>query len=360
MKKPKPLVINKRINTGRVQNPRTIGNVDLRRITATHAAPVDAKPLKPLLIIKPPKPIVMKQAKRLIVKLRFPFAVFILLTANFAYATAPAETDAIKPYKGMEPEAPPSDTLRVKKLFADNNTLLEYPHFSNLRKYSILGINKKKSASDDSLSFKPTVQAGAIVHLFAFAEQDGYSKPSAASDAWNRGFLLYRCRLLLGGRLSRKASFFMETELPSAVGASGNSKNVKVAPVILDAQFQYNFSEAFQLIAGKQLISNNRNGLQGAAALMANDFSYFQYPYNLFANSPLQGNFGRDLGVNARGFLFRNKLEYRAGVFTGRNVNGKGPLRYTGRLAYNFLETEKDYYYSGTNLGQGKTLTWGA
>ncbi|MHC5954190.1 hypothetical protein ACYTX9_09760, partial [Streptococcus pyogenes] len=77
------------------------------------------------------------------------------------------------------------------------------------------------------------------------------------------------------------------------------SKNVKVSPIILDAQYEHTFSNAFMLIAGLQLVSHNRNGLQGAASLMANDFTYFQYPYNLFENSPLQGNFGRDLGVNA-------------------------------------------------------------
>jgi len=93
---------------------------------------------------------------------------------------------------------------------------------------------------------------------------------------------------------------------------------------------------------------------------MANDFSFFQYPYNLFANSPLQGNFGRDLGINFRGFLFNDHLEYRTGVFSGRNTDGKGPLRFTGRFAYNFLDREKDYYYAGTNLGAGKTLTWAA
>ncbi|MDN5286692.1 MAG: hypothetical protein JWR38_2966 [Mucilaginibacter sp.] len=258
----------------------------------------------------------------------------------------------------------PSATVAgAEDMAADHNLLLEYPNFARVRKYSILGINRK-TVLNDSLPFKPTIQVGSIVHMFAFGEQDGYSNPQTAASptAWNRGFTLYRARVLVGGQLSRKGSFFLETDLSSAIGGpnADGTKNVKVAPIILDAQYQYNFSNAFQLIAGQQLVSDNRNGLQGAAALMANDFSYFQYPYNLFANSPLQGNFGRDLGVNARGFIFNNKFEYRVGVFTGRNVDGKGPLRYVGRFAYNFLDTEKDYYYAGTNLGKGKTLTWGA
>jgi hypothetical protein len=246
---------------------------------------------------------------------------------------------------------------------SDHNLLLEYPGLKYVRNTAILNMNKKHILSNDSTPFKPTIQVGAIVHMFAFAQQDGFSAPGTTSaTSWSRGLDIYRARVLVGGQLSKKGSFFMETELPSAIGGPNpdSTKNVKVSPIILDAQYQYNFCNAFQVVAGQQLVSNNRNGLQGAAALMANDFSFFQYPYNLFANSPLQGNFGRDLGVNFRGFLFNDHLEYRAGAFTGRNTDGKGPLRFVGRFAYNFLDREKDYYYAGTNLGVGKTFTWAA
>lgn len=245
----------------------------------------------------------------------------------------------------------------------DHNLLLEYPGLQYVRNQAVFNMNKKHILNNDSIPFKPSIQVGAIVHMFASAQQDGFSDPGTANpSSYSRGFTLYRARVLVGGQLSKKGSFFMETELPSAIGGPNpdGTKNVKVSPIILDAQYQYNFSNAFQIIAGQQLVSNNRNGLQGAAALMANDFSFFQYPYNLFANSPLQGNFGRDLGINTRGFLANDHLEYRVGAFTGRNVDGKGPLRFVGRFAYNFLDREKDYYYAGTNLGQGKTFTWAA
>lgn len=257
-----------------------------------------------------------------------------------------------------------ADTTHTSvKVAEDHNLLLEYPGFAEVRKYSYININKKHILKEEA-NFKPSIQVGAIVHMFAGAEQEGYTNPQNATEpsTWKKGFTLYRARVLVGGQLTRKGSFFLETEIPSAIGGSNGdgTKNVKVAPIILDAQFQYDFSNAFQIIAGQQLVSNNRNGLQGAAALMANDFSYFQYPYNLFENSPLQGNFGRDLGVNTRGFLLHDKFEYRIGVFTGRNLDGKDPLRFVGRFAYNFLDTEKSYYYAGTNLGKGKTLTWAA
>jgi len=276
----------------------------------------------------------------------------VLFFLNFAYA-APDST-------GL----PGSRDTTSAGTADEHNLLLEYPNLKYVRNTALFNINKKHILSNDTTPFKPSIQVGAIVHMFASSEQDGYSNPQGAAtpNSWNRGFTLYRARVLVGGQLSRKGSFFMETELPSAIGGPNpdGTKNVKVSAIILDAQYQYSFSNSFQVVAGQQLVSNNRNGLQGAAALMANDFSYFQYPYNLFANSPLQGNFGRDLGVNFRGFLGSDHLEYRMGVFTGRNVDSKGPLRFVGRFAYNFLDREKDYYYSGTNLGKGKTFTWGA
>ncbi len=291
---------------------------------------------------------------------------YLLLTSHLIFANF-ARASGKSPELPVGSGMPTADTARVSSLSdttkttKDHNLLLEFPNFSDVRKYAYLKMNRKAVLSD-TVPFKPSIQVGAALHMFAFTEQDGYSNPRNAGSptSWQRGFALYRSRILLGAQLTPKASFFMETELPSIIGGpkADSTKNVKVSPIILDAQLHYTFSNAFQLVIGQQLVSNNRNGLQGCAALMANDFSYFQYPYNMFENSPLQGNFGRDLGINARGFLLNDKLEYRAGVFTGRNIDGKGPLRLVGRFAYNFLDTEKDYYYAGTNLGRGETFTW--
>lgn len=224
----------------------------------------------------------------------------------------------------------------------------------------------KDSIPKKEKPFKPSIQVGSIVHMFASYEQNGFGPGGNREttdndpDAWSKDFNLYRARVLVGGKLSKNGSFFLETDLPSAVGrGSGDSKNVKVSPIILDAQYEHTFGN-HMVIAGLQLVSHNRNGLQGAAGLLANDFTYFQYPYNLFADQPLQGNFGRDLGINTRGFFLDDKLEYRFGIFTGRNtgefVNDDPALRYVGRVAYNFFDAEKDYYYAGTKLGTGKTL----
>jgi len=209
------------------------------------------------------------------------------------------------------------------------------------------------------------IQVGALLHLIGVGLQD---RTTAAQDAdpnfqrqWQRQLNVYRARILVGANISEKTSFFMETEIPSIIGRtdSAGNKNMQVSPIILDAQVEHIFNKHFSLIAGMQLEGVTRNALQSAASLMGLDFGYFQYPYNLFTNSPLQGNFGRDIGLQARGFFFNDRLEYRLGAFSGRNFDQYSPLRIVGRLNFNILDREKDFYYTGTTLGQGKLWSIG-
>lgn len=227
---------------------------------------------------------------------------------------------------------------------------------------------EKETVADSTApvaEFKPSFQVGSIVHMMGSYAQVGYpgSAPSTNGkpEDWVKGAMLYRGRILVGGQLSKKGSFFLETELPTPVGAVGaTGKNAQSPLVMLDCQYEHVFAPAFSIVAGAQLVSGNRNGLQGAASLMANDFTFYQYAYNTFTSQPLRSNFGRDVGVNFRGMLLKDKLEYRLGFFLGRAQNGNDPLRTVGRLVYNFLDADKSYYYSGTNLGKGKTISLGA
>lgn len=230
-----------------------------------------------------------------------------------------------------------------------------------------------KEMAPDSVPFEPSIHVGSIVHMYGSADQRGFGPGGASLDdnasKWDHSFSIYRARILVGGQLSEKGSFFLETELPAPPTLIGSSaKNMGVTPRILDAQYEHKFHNSFQIIAGLILTSHNRNGLQGAAALMANDFTYFQYPYNMFESSPLQGFLGRDVGIATRGFLLDDQFEYRLGLYSGRRTSNdaapgfdsQAPFRVVGRFVYNFLEPEKAYYYSGTNLGKGETVALAA
>jgi hypothetical protein len=92
---------------------------------------------------------------------------------------------------------------------------------------------------------------------------------------------------------------------------------------------------------------------------MGLEFGWYQYPYNLFENGPLQNNFGRDIGINSRGFLAGERLEWRLGLFRGRSTDPYSPFRSVFRFNYSFLEKEKGLYYAGSSLGKGRILSVG-
>ncbi|MCU0446251.1 MAG: hypothetical protein MUE85_15195 [Microscillaceae bacterium] len=284
-------------------------------------------------------------------KLNHCFAFCLLTLVIISFSGTYAQTSRLQNHTaylfrqspGQKPEA---DLYSISQTPAPKNTLKH------------LRLNLADSA-------KKSVQVGGLLHFDAVGLQD---KPTALQSAnpnynrrWERQMYVYRARILVGANISSKTSFFLETEIPVIVGRTdaNGQKRSQVSPIILDAQVEHIFSKYFSVIAGMQLVGTTRNALQSAAALMALDFGYFQYPYSLFENSALQGNFGRDIGVNLRGFLADERLEYRLGVFNGRRDDPYSPFRVIGRLNYNFLNREKDFYYTGTTLGQGKILAWG-
>jgi hypothetical protein len=55
--------------------------------------------------------------------------------------------------------------------------------------------------------------------------------------------------------------------------------------------------------------------------------------------------------------LFKDRLEYRIGLFSGRRTDLFSPYRITARFNYNFLEKEKDFYYTVNSLGKGKIIS---
>ncbi|MCC5943949.1 MAG: hypothetical protein JJT94_03380 [Bernardetiaceae bacterium] len=211
--------------------------------------------------------------------------------------------------------------------------------------------------------FKPSIQLGFFLQSHWRASQERLSVGSPSSD-FNNQLYLYRARILLGAELSPRTSFFFQTELPQPVGLVGGdgNKNIQtVAPVILDAQIQYQFHKNFMMLGGMQLVGSSRQALQSPVTLLGLDFSYYQYAYNLFGFQALQNFFGRDIGVNARGFVLDERLEWRLGAFRGGSMmgNSQAPLRFVSRLNYNFLDKETFLYYSGTNLGKAKLLAIG-
>jgi hypothetical protein len=164
-------------------------------------------------------------------------------------------------------------------------------------------------------------------------------------------------RLLFGGKFAEKWSFFVETDSPN-LGKSDAAGNKDAGDLFFqDIYLTYEHSAAFKADFGMILVPLSRNSGQSAATHLAQDYG----PYSFLHNAPTKSRIGRDYGVQARGYLAGNKLEYRAGVFDGnRGANASEDLRFAGRLAYNVFEPEVGIFYTGSNLGAKRQLAFGA
>ncbi len=217
--------------------------------------------------------------------------------------------------------------------------------------------------------FISQVQANVLQESLTNAQQTAVD---AGTDTrhWIRQFQVRRLRLILGGTIAKNTTLFFDTDITPAIGSlaggvrSGTTKNgfndagSGTANIFVqDLYLQHTFAPEFSLLAGMMLDGISRNGLQSMFTLMA--LNYGAYSFSSVNVGGLQNAVGRDVGFMARGFLADERLEYRLGVFEGRNFAQYSPLRTTLRLNYNFLDREKGYFYTGTFLGKGQTLAVG-
>lgn len=217
---------------------------------------------------------------------------------------------------------------------------------------ALLGLAKAAEAqwelkADDG---KTSIKFGYLVQARAESEEQ-----AVGDDAQNLFFR--RLRLLFGGKLTEKWSYFIETDSPN-LGKSDNAGNKDTGDVFIqDAFFTYEHSDQVKVDLGMILIPFARNSSQSAATHLAQDYG----PYSFLASAPTKSRVGRDYGVQARGYLADKKFEYRFGVFDGaRGTNASEEFRFAGRVAYNFFESETGFFYTGNNLGAKRQLAIGA
>lgn len=178
---------------------------------------------------------------------------------------------------------------------------------------------------------------------------------------WSSDFNLDSARIYINGQIHKNIKFELNTECVFC----GNSGIPPEEYVVLDAIAKFEFSPQFNIWAGRMLVPAERQELNGP--YYSTTYDAFKTP---FYSSDFSTDFGtggagvyaRDHGVNLWGALgSEGALQYVAGIFNGlESAAGTGPnqddnLLYAGRLAYNFLDVEKNpgYYTSGTYYGGG-------
>jgi hypothetical protein len=210
-----------------------------------------------------------------------------------------------------------------------------------------------KIASEDgnsSIKFGFLMQGRVEFNDFVVPETDPVQTDTA------QDFYLRRARLLIGGQIAPKWTFFIETDSPNlGKGESDGTKNAGDV-YLQDWAVTFNQSDAFKLDMGMLLIPFGHNGTQSAASLLPVDYGVFSF----LTNGPTDSRIGRDYGVLARGYLADKHFEYRAGVFSGqRGTDSTNDFRYVARVVYHVFEPEAGLFYSGTNLGKKKILSIG-
>jgi hypothetical protein len=186
------------------------------------------------------------------------------------------------------------------------------------------------------------------------------------SKGYQENFKLRRVRLILAGQVAKNVTFFMQTDNPNMGITTGTStKALNTGFLIQDAFGEWRVfgSDAFILDFGKMLAPFTRNSLQSTSSHLALDGGTWTF----LQSAPLQADAGRDLGLQFKSYLVDDHLEIRAGLFDGLRAattpastsGSRNPYRFTGRIVYNFFDTEKGYVPVGTNLGKKKIVAIG-
>jgi hypothetical protein len=177
------------------------------------------------------------------------------------------------------------------------------------------------------------------------------------TDRVMQNIYLRRARIILGGRLDERTSFFFDTE--SAWILKGFPDGPKQDPPmkVLDFFGTRELTPNHRIDVGLILTPACYNHLQSAASLLALDYGSFTFA----EAESLQTRTGRDPGVQARGLLADKLIEYRVGIFEGlRGPDESYPFRFAGRVAlYPFQTAGSSMFYSGTAFGAVRTLSIG-
>lgn len=165
-----------------------------------------------------------------------------------------------------------------------------------------------------------------------------------------------------GGRSSDfnldSVRLYVNASLNDTIAATFNTERDGDGDIkLLDGYARLEFSDGFNVWAGRMLPPSDRSNLDGPYYL-----SSWSYP-GLVSQYPAKFA-GRDDGVTVWGKVLDKKLTYAVGVFNGHNRirgasnQGDNPL-IAGRVAYNFLDVEDNpaYYTSSTYYGSADVFT---
>ena len=175
-------------------------------------------------------------------------------------------------------------------------------------------------------------------------------------SAASQNLFLRRARLLLEGRLGDHLSLFVDTDSPNLGKAGADGRKNEGTLYLQDLVLTYAFTSSLKLDGGLLLLPLAYNTGQSAASLLGIDYG----PYSFVVSAPTNCRVGRDYGLQFRGYLLAKHLETRAGLFQGtRGADATRPLRTFARVALHALESQTDFFYTGTTHGKRRLFDLG-
>jgi len=160
---------------------------------------------------------------------------------------------------------------------------------------------------------------------------------------------------MAGGKITPKLSYFVESDAPN-LGKLGANGERTTEFILQDAYATYTFLQELQLDVGMMLMAVSHNSVQSAATLLPVDYG----SYSFLVSDPAHCKFGRDYGIQLRGY-FKKHFEYRLGGFRGHHApNPRFPHRYLARFVWYPFETDTGFFYTGTTLARKRIVSLGA
>jgi len=188
----------------------------------------------------------------------------------------------------------------------------------------------------------------------------------APNGSWSKDFNLDSGRIYINGQIHE----YIKIEFNTECAFCGNASLQDF--IILDGIAKFELSPYFNLWGGRLLVPAERQELNGP---------YYSTTYDAYKTPFFSADFSTHYGVGGAGIYERDNgfnvwgaagpegaFQYVFGIFTGlQSTGGSGPnqgdhLLYGWRLAYNFLNVEKNpgYYTSGEYFGKsGNIFTLG-
>ena len=186
------------------------------------------------------------------------------------------------------------------------------------------------------------------------------------TEGYSQNLFLRRARFILAGNVAKSVSFFFETDNPRLGNAgTAGAKVINTGFLVQDAFLEWKIAEDLLAVdAGLFYVPQSRGVLNSSSSNLTFDTPTFGLQQNAF----VQASAGRDAGFALKGYLAGDRLEYRAGAFSGQRqapaqppgaAGSRNSPRFAARLQYDLLDTEKGYTYVGTNRGARRILALG-